>query len=228
MDSELLKQVKRINRSYWKVIIAFWSLVSDLGLSLISANLITTQASYMNTRWMLVLIFILRAYSSGVPHGSGLFIIFANILNEGKRFAMANIVEWLAQLLFQPLRQILGSQKVHFLDFLTALVLDMNCIPSIRCILAGFGRWKWGRSYAPIHCRQAHSEKVSSNVLASILEIRYLGFMFQCQVTSSVNIKMQSMIVIIGDSDDNSSHISNIPSLGTSICCKCDPKKTKN
>lgn len=111
--------------------------------------------------------------------------------------------------------QILGSQKLHFLDFLTARVLDMNCIPSIRCILARSGGWKWNKSYPPTHffvcvwfsCKQAHSKSFSSNVPVSILEIlRCLGFMFPHQLNSSVTIKKQSG----GGSDANSSSISKV------------------
>ena len=61
--------------------------------------------------------------------------------------------------------QFLGSQKPHFLDFLTARVVDMNSLPPIRCILKRFGGWKWSSSYPPtlfwwLSCKQGHSDKV--------------------------------------------------------------------
>lgn len=156
------------------------------------------------------MISIWRAFPSGVPRDSGLFVIFANILNEDKSFTVASTMEQLAQFLFQPLplMQTLGSPKLHFLDFLTAWILDMNCMLSSQCILARFGGWKWNRSYPPTHFwwfswKQAHS---SSNVLESILEIlRDLGSTSQCQVSSSMNIKIQSS----GGSDGSSSSISS-------------------
>lgn len=93
--------------------------------------------------------------------------------------AVANIMDWLAAFLFQPLpgMQILGSQKLHFLDVLTAWVLDMNYIPSIRCILERFGGWKWSRNY-PSHLwwlflanKLIVTKFLSSTILESILEI---------------------------------------------------------
>jgi len=55
----------------------------------------------------------LSAFSSGVPRDSGLFAVFANILNEDKSFTLANTVEQLAKCLFQPLplMQILEKPK---------------------------------------------------------------------------------------------------------------------
>lgn len=145
MDYSLLGQLIKITN--WK---AFWSLASDLdlGLSFVrlqpwpwAGHLNTSKDSHLGDG---------IAFASSGPHCSACSL-FANILNEDRK--CCGKYHGLACCISVPTSscmQILGSQKLHFLDVLTAWVLDMNYIPSIRCILERFGGWKWSRNY-PSH-----------------------------------------------------------------------------
>lgn len=103
-------------------------------------------------------------FSRSGPCGWDPFVIFANILNED---TLQQQILWIGLISSQPLpgMQCLGSQKLHFLDFLTAWVVDMSYLPSIRCIRKRFGGWKWIRIYPSTHfwwlsCKQGHCDTV--------------------------------------------------------------------
>lgn len=158
---------------------------------------------------------IWRAFSSGGPQGSWLFIIFANILN--KDFSMANIVDWLAQFLFQPLiisrsweaknYIFLTSSQLRFWIWITfhlsgTFLKDLEDEDEAEATFLAFSDF--------LANKLTVTKSFNSGVLEFILEIlTYQGSTFHCQVTSSVNVKMQSN----GGSDGSSSRIRELPGL---------------
>lgn len=131
-----------------------------------------------------------------------------------QNIAAANIVGWFAQFhpsLFLVCRS--WEAKRHFLDFLTAEFWIWVTFPLLDAFLKGveYGNEAevvllptpfWGLSY-----KRGPSDEASQQQCSRVhsWDSYVLRFMFQCQVTSSVNGKMPSS----GGSDGSSNRITN-------------------